>query len=182
MKRNHLLSLVLSAALCAGMLAGCNSGMPSSSTGSSGAAGGSQAASGDTIKVGILAPLTGDAAQYGIAASNAAKLYFDQLNAAGGVNGKSIEYILLDEKGQAADAVVAYNNLLEQGVTAIVGDVTTAPTIAVAVESASANIPMITGSATAAAVTVDPDTNAVRSNVFRSCFIDPFQGEKMASF
>ena len=98
MKRNHLLSLVLSAALCAGMLAGCNSGMPSSSTGSSGAAGGSQAASGDTIKVGILAPLTGDAAQYGIAASNAAKLYFDQLNAAGGVNGKSIEYILLDRK------------------------------------------------------------------------------------
>ena len=182
MKRNHLLSLVLSAALCAGMLAGCNSGTPSGSTGSSGAAGGSQAASGDTIKVGILAPLTGDAAQYGIAASNAAKLYFDQLNAAGGVNGKSIEYILLDEKGQAADAVVAYNNLLEQGVTAIVGDVTTAPTIAVAVESASANIPMSTGSATAAAVTVDPDTNAVRSNVFRSCFIDPFQGEKMASF
>ncbi len=177
MKRNHLLSLALSAAVCAGMLTGCNGGTPSSST-----AGGSAAASGDTIKVGILAPLTGDAAQYGIAASNAAKLYFDQVNTSGGINGKSIEYILLDEKGQAADAVVAYNSLLEQGVTAIVGDVTTAPTIAVAVESASANMPLITGSATAAAVTVDPDTNTVRSNVFRSCFIDPFQGEKMASF
>lgn len=175
MKRNHFLSLALSASLCAGMLAGCNSPASSGST-----PGGS--ASGDTIKIGILAPLTGDAAQYGIAASNGAKLYFDQLNAAGGINGKSIEYILLDEKGQAADAVTAYNNLLEQGVTAIVGDVTTAPTVAVAVESASANMPLITGSATAASVTVDPDTNTVRSNVFRSCFIDPFQGEKMASF
>ena len=180
--KKKLLSLMLTAAVCGGLLAGCNSGTSSTSSTGSQAGGSSAASGGDSIKVGILAPLTGDAAQYGIAASNAAKLYFDQLNAAGGINGKNIEYILLDEKGQAADAVVAYNSLLEQGVTAIVGDVTTAPTIAVAVESASANMPLITGSATAAAVTVDPDTNTVRSNVFRSCFIDPFQGEKMASF
>lgn len=181
--KKKLLSLMLTAAVCGGLLAGCSS-TPSSSTPSGSQAGDSSSAAsgGNTIKVGILAPLTGDAAQYGIAASNGAKLYFDQLNAAGGINGKTIEYILLDEKGQAADAVTAYNNLLEQGVTAIVGDVTTAPTVAVAIESASANMPLITGSATAASVTVDPDTNAVRPNVFRSCFIDPFQGEKMASF
>lgn len=43
-------------------------------------------------------------------------------------------------------------------------------------------MPVITGTATAASVTVDPDTGAVRTNVFRSCFIDPFQGEKMAAF
>lgn len=175
MKKSHILSLALSIVTCVGLLAGCTSNTSSASSSQ-------EASSADTIKVGILAPLTGDAAQYGIAASNAAKLYFDQLNEAGGINGKTVEYILLDEKGQAADAVTAYNNLVEQGVTAIVGDVTTAPTVAVAVESASANMPMITGTATASTVTVDPDTGAVRSNVFRSCFIDPFQGEKMAAF
>lgn len=184
MKKNHILSLVLSVATCAGLLAGCSSAAGSTASGDAApsSAASAPASESETIKVGILAPLTGDAAQYGIAASNAAKMYFDQLNAQGGINGKSIEYIVLDEKGQAADAVTAYNNLLEQGVTAIVGDVTTGPTVAVAVESASANMPLITGTATAASVTVDPDTGAVRSNVFRSCFIDPFQGEKMASF
>jgi branched-chain amino acid transport system substrate-binding protein len=44
------------------------------------------------------------------------------------------------------------------------------------------NIPMITASATAAGVTVNQDTGQVFTNMFRTCFIDPFQGEKMADF
>ena len=79
MKKSHILSLALSIVTCVGLLAGCTSNTSSASSSQ-------EASSADTIKVGILAPLTGDAAQYGIAASNAAKLYFDQLNEAGGIN------------------------------------------------------------------------------------------------
>lgn len=133
------------------------------------------------IKVGLLAPLTGSVAEYGVAVANGVKMYVEELNAAGGVNGKQVELVEYDEEGDSAKAVTGYNSLVDQGVTAIVGDVTTAPTVAVVVESQNDNMPMITASATAEAVTVAED-GTVYENMFRSCFIDPFQGGKMASF
>ena len=72
--------------------------------------------------------------------------------------------------------------MVDEGITALVGDVLTGNTIAVVGEAYPINMPMITASATAAAVTYDADTNTVYSNVFRTCFIDPFQGEKMAQY
>ena len=136
---------------------------------------------GETLKIGLLAPLTGEVAEYGVAVANGVRLYVEEYNAAGGMNGKQIELVEYDEEGDSAKAVTGYNSL-DQGVAAIIGDVTTGPTIAVVVESQADNMPMITASATAAAVTVDPDSGAVYENMFRSCFIDPFQGEKMATF
>lgn len=138
--------------------------------------------SGDTLKIGMLAPLTGEVAEYGVAVANGVRLYVKEYNAAGGMNGTPIELVEYDEEGDPAKAVTGYNSLVDQGVAAIIGDVTTGPTVAVVVESQADNMPMITASATAAAVTVDPDTGAVYENMFRSCFIDPFQGEKMATF
>ena len=137
------------------------------------------AASGDAIKVGVLAPLTGSVAEYGVAVANGIKMYVEEFNAAGGINGKQIQLIEYDEEGDSAKAVTGYNSLVDQGVTAIIGDVTTAPTVAVVVESQADQMPMITASATADAVTVAED-GTVYENMFRSCFIDPFQGEKMA--
>ena len=139
------------------------------------------AASGDAIKVGVLAPLTGSVAEYGVAVANGVKMYVEEFNAAGGINGKQIQLIEYDEEGDSAKAVTGYNSLVDQGVTAIIGDVTTAPTVAVVVESQADQMPMITASATADAVTVAED-GTVYENMFRSCFIDPFQGNKMASF
>lgn len=184
MKVTKLMALLLVAAMLCMSFAACSgNGGPGAASPS---ANGGTSAGGETIKVGILAPLTGDVAQYGIAASNAAQLYFDQLNAAGGINGKQVEYIVLDEKGQAADAITAFNNMVEQGITALVGDVTTAPTVAVADVAEELGMPMISGTATASAVTChlkdDGTVESVRDTVFRTCFIDPFQGEKMAGF
>ena len=139
------------------------------------------AASSETIKIGLLAPLTGAVAEYGQAVANGARMYIEELNAAGGINGKQIETIEYDEEGDPAKAVTGYNSLVDQGVTAIIGDVTTAPTVAVVVESQADNMPMITASATAASVTLAED-GTIYENMFRSCFIDPFQGSKMASF
>ena len=147
--------------------------------------GGSQAAGGDTIKVGIIANTTGDASQYGIAVSQGAELYIKQLNAEGGINGKQIEVVKYDDKGATADAVNAYERAKSDGITAVIGAVLTNTTLAVADKTYEDNMPQVTASATAASVTVlDPTDPAsdIRTNVFRACFIDPFQGEKMAEY
>lgn len=132
---------------------------------------------GETVLIGGLAPLTGNVSQYGIATNNGIKLAVDEINAAGGVLGKQIEYIVEDEQGDQEEAVNAYTKLVHQdGVVAIVGDVTTKPTMAVANVAARDNVPMITATATGEAVT------QYGENVFRACFIDPYQGELMAHY
>ena len=149
-------------------LAGCN--------GSNDSASGSEGGSG-SIKVGIMGPHTGDNSSYGLACLNGAQLYFKQLNEDGGVNGKQVEPVVYDEKGDATEAVNAYNRLVqEDGVTGIVGDVTTGPTIAVAQASVADNMPCVTPSATAA------DVVTYGSNYFRACVTDPEQGRVMANF
>ena len=144
------------------------------------------AAASDTIKIGVLAPLTGGVAEYGNAVNNGVTMFFEELNANGGINGKQVELVVYDEEGDPVKAVTGYNYLLDEEVVAIIGDVTTAPTIAVVTESQEEGTPMITASATAAAVTCqmndDGTVAAVYENMFRSCFIDPFQGNKMAAF
>ena len=143
-------------------------------------------AASDTIKVGVLAPLTGAVAQYGNAVNNGVMMYFEELNANGGINGKQVELVTYDEEGDPVKAVTGYNYLMDQGVVAIVGDVTTGPTKAVVAESQGDGMPMITASATARTVTcqmnADGTVAKVYENMFRSCFIDPFQGNKMAAF
>jgi branched-chain amino acid transport system substrate-binding protein len=132
---------------------------------------------GDMINIGGLAPLTGDVSLYGINVNNGVKIAVEEINAAGGVLGKQINYIVYDEKGDATEAVNAYNKLVNNDkIVALIGDVTSTPTLAVAQQAVLDNMPMITASGTAA------DITAVGPNVFRACFIDPFQGELMASY
>ena len=166
-------------AAAASVLTAC--GSSSSSTAGS-AAGSTAAAAGSTIKVGVLAPLTGDVSNYGIAVANGAQLYLDQVNAAGGINGKQIEVITMDEQGDATQAVTCFTQMCDQGITGLIGDVTTGPTLAVVAESQDYNMPMVTASATAQAVTYDAETDTVYANVFRTTFTDPYQGVKMADY
>ncbi|MDF2632233.1 MAG: amino acid binding protein [Caproiciproducens sp.] len=165
----------LAAALAAVMLAASATGCAQQGTTQS-AAGGT-AATGDTIKIGGLAPLTGNVSVYGIATNNGIKLAVNAINKAGGVLGKQIQYIAYDEKGDATEAVNAYNKLVQNDkIVALVGDVTSKPTIAVAQKAVKDGLPMITATGTAA------DITKAGSNIFRACFIDPFQGELMASY
>lgn len=163
MKKRTILAVALVLAMCLGLLAGCN--------------GGGGTTSEDTIKVGFIGPLTGGAAEYGINCRNGTQMYIDEINAAGGVLGKQVELIALDDQHDAMESINAYNRLVEQeGVVAIFGPVTSTPALAVAQEAAGTPIPLITASATAEAVTSYDD------NFFRSCFIDPLQGATMANF
>ncbi len=157
-----ILSIALVVILAVGMLAGCGK-------------------KDTTIKIGILGCHTGDAAQYGLAVLNGAQLYIDKVNADGGINGKQIEPIIYDDKGDTTEAVNAFTRMVDNDkITALLGSVLTDPTLAVVREAYPIGMPMITASATAAEVTYDNGT--LYSNVFRTCFIDPFQGEKMAQY
>lgn len=137
------------------------------------------------ITVAFIGTITGDYAQYGIPCNQATKLYFDQVNAKGGINGKKVNLLVFDDKGDGVEAVNALNLAVEKGATAVIGAVLTGPTIALADATYEQNMPQISGSATAAGVTqFDPENpdSEIRTNVFRSCFIDPYQGEKMAKY
>lgn len=136
----------------------------------------------ETIKVGILGCHTGDYAVYGLAVKNGATLYIDKLNAEGGINGKKIEIIAYDNKADNAEAVNAFARMVDEGITGLIGDVLTGNTLAVVAEANPINMPMVTASATADSVTYDADNDKVFTNVFRTCFIDSFQGEKMAQY
>ena len=181
MKKISRRSFLTAAGVSAAALALTACGGSSSTAAPASTAAGS-AASGDTIKVGVLGPMTGDVSVYGLAVINGATLYLKQVNADGGVNGKQLEIITMDEQGDATQAVTCFTKMCDQGITALVGDVTTTPTLAVAAESADYNMPMVTASATAEAVTYDAETDTVNANVFRATFTDPFQGIKMADY
>ena len=135
-------------------------------------------ASGDaeTIKIGALGPLTGPLAIYGVSATNGLKLAIDEINANGGILGKQVELNLLDEKGDSTEAVNAYNKLVDWGMVALVGDITSKPSVAVAEVAAQDGIPMITPTGTQLNIT------EAGSNIFRVCFTDPYQGEVLAKF
>lgn len=176
---------IVSAAMAAAMamsLAACGGNSASTAPVASANAASGAAASGDSITIGLLAPLSGDVASYGQAVRNGAMLYINEINAKGGINGKQINVIEYDEKGDATEAVTAFTKMVDEGITALIGDVTTTPTEAVVAESQEYNMPMITASATAEAVTYDAESDTQYTNVFRACFIDPFQGTKMADY
>ena len=131
----------------------------------------------DTIKIGGIGVLSGPYAVYGLAVQKGVDLYVSQLNAAGGIDGKKVEVIWEDDRGEANDGVNAFNKLVENdGVVAIIGAVITPVTLAVAEYAADIGIPMITASSTAYDVTTG------RPSVFRTCFLDPFQAVQMARY
>lgn len=169
MKKTKLLSFLLAAAVLAVPLAGCSQD-DAGDTGSG--------ASGDTVKIGGLAPLTGDVSQYGIAVRNAILMAVEDINEAGGIlGGRQIEFICEDEKGDATEATTAYTKLVDNdGIVALLGDVTSAPCKAVAARAAADNLPMLTPSGT------DAEITTIGENVFRTCFIDPYQGQLMANY
>lgn len=139
------------------------------------ACGGKETENTETIKVGAMAPLTGSLAIYGVTASNGTKLAIEEINKNGGILGKQIELNLLDEKGDVTEAVTAYNKLIDWGMVALVGDVTSKPSVAVAELAATDKIPMITPTGTQFNIT------EAGPNIFRVCFTDPYQGEVLAT-
>ncbi|MCL1990986.1 MAG: ABC transporter substrate-binding protein [Defluviitaleaceae bacterium] len=133
----------------------------------------------DVIRIGVLAPLTGSAAQFGNAVYNGIMLYVEEFNARGGLQ---IEIISFDEEGDPALGLTGYHSLYDQGVAAIIGSVTSGVTMAIVPEAYLDHMPMISASATHLGVTYNAETGQVFTNMFRTAYIDPYQGYKLANF
>lgn len=130
------------------------------------------------VSVGMIGPLSGAHSQFGTAVQRGVTLYIDQHNARGGLQ---VNIIPHDDESGATGAVLGFDRLVDQ-VTAIIGAVTSGPTRAIVPLGYEANMPMITATATHFNVTVCADSGQVFTNMFRACFIDPFQGQRMAEF
>lgn len=132
-------------------------------------------AEGGAFKLGVVGPLTGPAAAYGIAVQNGVDLAVKEINAAGGVNGAMLEMNSQDDEHDPEKSVNAYNTLKDWNMQMLVGAVTSKPCIAVAAESANDNLFQITPSGSAVEC-------AAPDNVFRVCFADPAQGTASAKY
>ena len=101
------------------------------------------------VKIGFIGPLTGGVAQYGIATKEGVELKIEEINAQGGINGKKLELITVDDKGDAKEAVNAYKKLVSNDkVDMIIGAVTSVPSNAIAELAEKDKMPMITPTGT----------------------------------
>ncbi len=137
---------------------------------------------GDTLKVAILAPLSGDVATFGESTRDGALLAIEEWNERGGVLGREIEAIVEDSQCQAEAAVSAGNKVIDQdGVNFIIGEVCSSASIPLSEVVVSKGVLQISPTSTNPDVTLMED-GSTKETVFRACFIDPFQGTVAARF
>ena len=125
----------------------------------------------DSIKIGGIFPLSGNVSVYGVECKNGIDLAIEEINAAGGVNGKKIVLISEDDEGNPDKTVNAFQKLTtKDGVKIVIGSLTSGCTKAVTSRAQAQKILQIAPAATA------PDITDAGDYIFRACFIDPFQG------
>lgn len=135
------------------------------------------AQSDETIRVGVFLDLTGQTASFGISSYSGIKMAVDEINNAGGIEGNKIEIVLEDNQGKPENTKEVVTKLLnEKKVHVLIGEVLSTNSLAAAPIAQAAKIPMITPSSTNERIT------KVGDYIFRTCFIDTFQGEAMAKF
>jgi branched-chain amino acid transport system substrate-binding protein len=127
------------------------------------------------IKIGMTGPLTGPAAIYGIAVKNSAQLAVEEINAAGGVDGIMLEFVMHDDKHDATTVPTLYADLFEKGMQISLGTVTTKPGLEFKGLSVDDNVFFLTPSATG-------DKIPEFSNGYQMCFADSNQGTAAAKF
>ncbi|HEV7889206.1 MAG TPA: ABC transporter substrate-binding protein [Pyrinomonadaceae bacterium] len=133
--------------------------------------------SGGAIKVGIYGDLSGQTSSFGQSTKNGALMAIDEINAAGGINGRKVEYVMEDDQGQPQQASTVVTKLINQDkVVAIIGEVASSNSLAAAPKAQEAKVPMITPSST------NPKVTQVGDYIFRVCFTDDFQGAVAAKF
>ena len=161
--------MVLSLAACGG-----KAETPAPSNNDTPAQSGETAEGGSTFKLGTIGPLTGDAAIYGQAVANGAKIAVDEINASG--SAIKFEFQSEDDVADGETSVNAYNTLMDWGMQVMVGPTTTGASIAVAAKAAEERTFMLTPSASST------DVIAPGDNIFQVCFTDPNQGIASADY
>lgn len=114
-----------------------------------------------TIHIGVIGPMTGAAAVYGLAVARGAEIAVEEINAAGKVN---IVLDVQDDENDAEKSINAYNATLDKGTQVILGCVTTTPCIAVSAQAYDERVFMLTPSASSLEVIANKD------NAYQVCF------------
>lgn len=141
------------------------------------AGGSSEKSAVSAVKVGFIGPMTGDNANYGVLCNQAVKLAFDEINAAGGIDGVKLELITEDSEGTVEKGLSAIEKLSSSDkIVALVGPVFTGVSFAVGERCQDEGIPMITPSGT------HKDITAIGDYVFRTVVSDGLQGEVAGAY
>lgn len=131
----------------------------------------------ETVKIGLLSPTSGDLAVYGQAVYNATEMAVEEINAAGGIGGSTVELIHYDNEGDPTKSINLFNKLVEEDkIVALIGPVISGTSLVVGPLAEEAQIPMLSPTAT------NPDVTPGMDYVFRACYIDPYQGRVVAKF
>ncbi|MDE2125944.1 MAG: ABC transporter substrate-binding protein [Armatimonadetes bacterium] len=132
---------------------------------------------GKEIIVGEYGALTGPQASFGKSTNEGIQLATEQANAAGGIDGKTIKVVVEDDMSDAAKAEIAVKRLIdEEHVIAVLGEVASGSSLAGGQVCQQAHIPMVSPSST------NPSVTQIGNDIFRVCFIDPFQAAVVARF
>ncbi|MCX7710778.1 MAG: ABC transporter substrate-binding protein [Clostridia bacterium] len=152
------LSLLVVFVMVVSLFAGCNGG-------------------GNEIKIGAIQPISGQVSAYGTQTRDAIQMAVDEINAAGGVNGKKIKLIVEDDEANPEKTVNAFKKLATQDkVVGIVGALTSKCSLSITKEAQQRKILMISPSSTNDTVT------SAGEFIFRACYNDSFQGQVVAKF
>jgi branched-chain amino acid transport system substrate-binding protein len=156
------------------MLAACDKGNKGSGGGSGGGGGGN--ASGPIV-IGHFASMSGPQATFGISTDQAIRLAIKEKNEKGGINGRKIELVTIDDAGKQSEAATAVTRLInDHHAVAVLGEVASSLSLAGGPIAQKAKVPMISPSST------NPDVTDVGDFIFRVCFLDDFQGWVDAKF
>ena len=135
------------------------------------------AASAGDIPVGVYAALSGDQAAFGQATVQGVKLAAEEINAAGGINGRKLRLVIEDDRGNAAEAANVVTKLItSDNVVAVIGENSSNQSLAAAPICQANGVPMISPSST------NPNVTKKGDYIFRVCFTDPYQGKALAAF
>jgi branched-chain amino acid transport system substrate-binding protein len=134
-------------------------------------------ASGDKIKVGEYACLTGLTASFGTSSHNGVALKIEEVNGADGVLGKKIDLTTEDDQSKPGEAATIVRKLISRNrVAALIGEIASSRSLEAGPIAQQNKIPMVSPGST------NPNVTKIGDYIFRVCFIDPFQGEVIAKF
>jgi branched-chain amino acid transport system substrate-binding protein len=139
-------------------------------------------ASTEPIKIAALMPMSGPASAMGDFSLNGIKLAIEEWNAKGGVLGRKVELVLQDSQCSAEPAVSAANKVITQdGVKLIIGEICSSASIPISDIAVAKGVLQISTGSTSLLVTASED-GKVKPTVFRTAFIDSFQGTVLSKF
>jgi len=130
----------------------------------------------ETVKVAAIFAKTGKAALDNANALNGIRFAVEELNQQGGVLGKQVELIELDNKSTAIGSKLAAQKAVKDDVVTVFGANWSSHSLAMAPVLQASETPMISPCST------NPQVTLVGDYIFRICYTDPFQGRVMAGF